>query len=374
MKVIRLSKSSIGSEEKSAVLEVLDKEFLGMGQEVELFESEIASYIGVESDSVVCVNTGTSALHLAISALDIGSGDEVIVPSITYVASLQAISATGATAVICDVAEKNYLLDVVDAEKRITSNTKAIMAVHYASNSENLSAVYLLAKKFGLRVIEDAAQAFGCDFDGKKVGATGDITCFSFDGIKNITSGEGGAICSSDKEFIKRVKDARLLGVENDTENRFLGERSWEFDVKYQGYRYHMSNIMAAIGRVQLKRIDEFSIRRRELMSRYLARFSGFDSIQDLGIDLEVITPHIYVIKVKAGKRDKLMAYLREQGIQCGIHYQPNHYLSYYRTDEFLPIAEQAGRVMLTLPLHVDLENSDVDYVCDCVMSYLSDK
>ena len=373
MNKIRLSKSSIGKDEKSAVLDVLDKEFLGMGQEVELFEKEIALYIGVDSDSVVCVNTGTSALHLAISALDIGPGDEVIVPSITYVASLQAISATGATAIICDVVERDFLLDVVDAEKRITSNTKAIMAVHYASNSKNLSDVYLLAKKYSLRIIEDAAQAFGCDFSGKKVGATGDITCFSFDGIKNITSGEGGAICSSDKVFIQRVKDARLLGVENDTENRFIGERSWHFDVKYQGYRYHMSNIMAAIGRVQLKRIDEFSVKRRELINRYLARFSDCDSIQDLGINLKLIVPHIFVIKVTCEKRDNLMGYLRDKGIQCGIHYQPNHYLSYYRTDYHLPVAEKAGREMLTLPLHVDLTFLDVDYICDCVLTYLSE-
>lgn len=373
MKVIRLSKSSIGKDEKSAVLNILDKEFLGMGQEVELFEKEIADYIGVTPDSVVCVNTGTSALHLAISALDIGPGDEVIVPSITYVASLQAISATGAIAIISDVVESNFLLDVVDAEKRITSNTKAIMAVHYASNSENLTAVYSLANIYGLRVIEDAAQAFGCDYNDKKVGATGDITCFSFDGIKNITSGEGGAICSFDKEFIRRVKDARLLGVENDTENRFMGERSWEFDVKYQGYRYHMSNIMAAIGRVQLKRVDDFSVKRRCLMSRYLDRFSDFDGVQDLGVNLKLIVPHIFVIKIKGGNRDNLMNYLREKGIQCGIHYQPNHYLSYYRTGYHLPIAEKAGREMLTLPLHVDLTVADVDYICDCVLTYLSE-
>lgn len=231
------------------MLKVLDKEYLGMGEEVKNFEEKIKNYLQTNM-AVVCVSTGTSALHLALSALGVKDGDEVIVPSLTYVASYQAISATGAKPISCEINPNTLFIDVEDAKKRIT---KVIMPVHYASSSKGIKEVYKLARKFNLRVVEDAAQAFGSKRNGKLVGTEGDIICFSFDGIKNITSGEGGA---SDKELIQKVQDGRLLGVEKDTDKRYSGQRSWDFDVNHQGFRYHMSNIMAAIGMVQLDRLE----------------------------------------------------------------------------------------------------------------------
>ena len=251
--MIRLSKSCVGEEEKIALARVIDEGFLGMGKEVQSFEREIAEFIGTELN-VICVNTGTAALHLALACLGIGAGDEVLVPSITYVASFQAIAATGARPIACDVTMDKVFIDLEDAEKRITDRTKAIMPVHYGSNSIGIEAVYEFAKRYKLRVVEDAAHSFGCYRNGKKVGASGDIICFSFDGIKNITSGEGGAVVTADNILARRIMDARLLGVEKDTEMRFEGKRSWSFDVRHIGYRYHMSNLMAAIGREQLKK------------------------------------------------------------------------------------------------------------------------
>ena len=237
LKNIRLSKCSVDQAELHAVERVFKNEYFGMGKEVQAFEDELKKYLNTEHE-VICVNTGTAALHLALLCLDIKAGDEVLVPSITYVASFQAISATGAKAIACDVDSETCFIDLKDAEKRITSKTKAIMPVHYASGSNKIDEVYELAQKYNLRVIEDAAQSFGGFKAGQAIGKQGDIICFSFDGIKNITSGEGGLIVTGDQLLAQRIKDARLLGVEKDTEKRFKGERSWSFDVQYQGFRY----------------------------------------------------------------------------------------------------------------------------------------
>ena len=266
---IKLSKSSISDIEKKAVLEVLEKEFLGMGSKVQLFESQIKIYLNTDLE-VACVNSGTAALHLSLSALNIHSGDEVLVPSLTYTASFQAISAVGAKPVACEVDEDTLFINVNDARNKITSKTKAIMPVHYASSSKGMKSVYSLANEFNIRVVEDAAQAFGSKRNGVKVGVLGDIVCFSFDGIKNLTSGEGGAILSSDKLFMQKVKDGRLLGIEKDTDKRFKGDRSWDFDVKDQGFRYHMSDIMAAIGIAQFERFDQFEQKRKKFAKPYL--------------------------------------------------------------------------------------------------------
>jgi len=349
---IRLSKSSLSNAEKEAVLAVLDKEFLGMGEEVMAFEQEIQKYLQTSMD-VVCVSTGTSALHLALSALDIGVGDEVIVPSLTYVASFAAISATGATAVACEVDPKTLFIDAKDVALKITPNTKAIMPVHYASNSQGIEEIYALAKQYNLRVIEDAAQAFGSKRDEKLVGQEGDIICFSFDGIKNITSGEGGAILSHDKAFIQRVQDGRLLGVHKDTQKRYSGQRSWDFDVEHQGFRYHMSNIMAAIGREQLKRVDHFRQKRQHIAKTYVASLNSVAQITFLEFDFETVLPHIFVIK--AEKRDELREYLLANDIECGIHYKPNHLLTLYKTSYDLPLTQEIYEQILTLPCHNDL-------------------
>jgi len=364
---IRLSKSSISDLEKKAVLDVLDKEFLGMGEEVKLFEEEIKNYLQTDKE-VVCVNTGTSALHLSCLALGLRDGDEVLVPSLTYIASFQAISATGAKAIPCEVKSDTLFLDIEDAKKRITKKTKAIMPVHYASSSKGIKDVYTLAKEFNLRVIEDSAQAFGCKRDNKFVGVDGDIICFSFDGIKNITSGEGGAILSSDKEFIKKVKDMRLLGVEKDTDKRYSGSRSWDFDVKEQGFRYHMSNIMASIGRVQLCRIGNFRAKREKIVKTYLKELDRVKEVEFLDFNWEDIISHIFV--VKCSNRDDLREFLIANDIECGVHYKPNHLLSKYRVDYTLPITEMIYKEILTLPCHYDLTQKEQKYIIEKIKEF----
>lgn len=367
MDKIKLSKSSISILEQEAVLKVLEKEYLGMGEEVKLFEEKIKIYLNTPM-SVVCVNTGTAALHLALNALGLKKGDEVLVPSITYIASFQAISATGATPVPCDINPNTLFIDTNDARSKITTNTRVIMPIHYASSSKGMENVYDLAKEFGLRVVEDAAQAFGSERNGLAIGTEGDIICFSFDGIKNITAGEGGAVLSNDEALISRIQDTRLLGVEKDTEKRYTSQRSWDFDVKEQGYRYHMSNIMAAIGIVQLDRIDDFKQKRRQIATTYLKELKSIPQINFLDFNYGEVLPHIFV--VKAAQRDQLREYLILHNIECGIHYKPNHLLKKFRTTYTLPISEQIYEQILTLPCHFDLSYSDQMYVIDTIRKF----
>jgi len=369
MNKIRLSKSTIGQEEKNAVMSVLDNEFLGMGEEVQLFEKEIKSYLKTNKD-VICVNTGTSALHLALESLDLNKDDEVLVPSLTYVASFQAISAAGVTPISVDVCENTLFIDLEDARKRLTPNTKAIMPVHYGSNSKEIQLVYDFANEFNLRVIEDAAQAFGCKNSMGKVGTSGDIICFSFDGIKNITSGEGGAILSSDKKVIQRVMDTRLLGVEKDTEKRFQKKRSWDFDVEHQGYRYHMSNIFAAIGREQLKKIDIIEKKRREISSYYLRSLKNIKEVKVLDFDFENIISHIFVIRTQ--RRDELREFLLSKNIECGIHYKPNHLLTKYKTNYPLVKTEKIYEEILTLPCQLDLTKDEQKYIVSIIEEFFN--
>ena len=360
MNKIRLSKSSISQDEKQAVLKVLEKEYLGMGEEVKLFEEKIKNYLQTDMD-VACVSTGTSALHLSLSALGLKTGDEVLVPSLTYVASYQAISSTGAKPVSCEVNPNTLFLDSDDARAKITKNTKAIMPVHYASSSKGMDKVYKLAQDYGLRVVEDAAQAFGSKREGKLVGTKGDIICFSFDGIKNITAGEGGAVLSSDNEFMQKVKDGRLLGIEKDTQMRYANQRSWTFDVKEQGYRYHMSNIMAAIGIVQIDRIEAFRNKRQSIANIYYKAFQDIEQIKLLDYDFNDILPHIIVIKTQ--KRDELREFLIGNNIECGIQYKPNHQHTKYAEKFTLPLTDNIYNDILSLPCHFDLTKIEQDYV-----------
>jgi len=369
--MIRLSKSTLTEDDKSAVLDVLNREFLGMGPEVKKFETELETYF---SRSVVAVNSGTAALHAALQGCGIGRGDEVLVPSLTYVATFQAISATGATPVACDI-DNTLHMDPKDTESRLTVKTRAIMPVHYGGSMGRLNELYALARKNDLRVIEDAAHAFGSSYEDKRVGSVGDIACFSFDGIKNITSGEGGCIVTSDMECLEKIKDLRLLGVNKDSEKRYNQTRSWEFDVTDQGWRYHMSDIMAALGRSQFKRFPDISTQRKSAAVYYDELLANINRIEIIKQNRETVVPHIYTILLARGvDRSALRIYLENKGIQTGIHYFPNHLLTFYKKTSVkeLPITEALYPRLLSLPLHLDLEPGDQEYIASTLQNYLA--
>ena len=370
--LIRLSKSCLSQKEKTAVMNALDIGYLGMGTMVDLFEKNLTKYFNRQT---VCVSNGSSALHLALQAIDIGPDDEVLIQSLTYVACFQAIKATGATPIACDISPNTLTIDIDDARQRLTSRTKAIMPVHYSGGVGNLDDVYKFAKQNNLRVIEDAAHAFGTEYKGKKVGSFGDIACFSFDGIKNITAGEGGCISTGDKEILNKIKDARLLGIENDTEKRFASKRSWNFSVTNQGWRYHMSDINAAIGIEQLKRVDYLINKRKKLCFSYQKYLSSNNLVQMLSLDYNQIAPHIFVVKLPSFiNRDNIKKSLLDKGIQTGIHYFPNHRLDYFSINgiQSLDATDAIYPRLITLPLHPNLTLKDVKYICDCLIEELT--
>jgi len=365
---IRVSKSVLNNEEAKAVSRVISGDgYLGMGKEVQKFEEDLKKFLGAKR-KVICVNTGTAALHLAVASVT-KPGDEILVQSLTYVASFQAISGASAVPIACEVDPTTMTIDLQDAEKRITDKTKAIMPIHYAGDPGNLDEIYKFAKKHNLRVIEDAAHAFGTIYKRKLIGSFGDIVCFSFDGIKNITSGEGGAIVTADLKVAQYVKDGRLLGVHKDTERRYKGLRSWKFDVTHQGYRYHMSNLCAAIGRVQLRKFSSFKKNRQYLAERYVEFLKNIDGVEIFKKNYNNIVPHIFSIKVMNGRRDKLMQYLNDSHVECGIHYYPNHLLSYYKSG-ILPVTEDIYNQLLTLPLHPNLTRAQQDTVISSIRKF----
>lgn len=380
---LRLSMSIVGEAEARAVQRVITEDgYLGIGNETHLFEQELAAYLGVPEACVVTANTGTAALTLAVDALrpvswNKSSKPKVLVPSLTFVASFQAIAAAGCEAVACDVHPETGTLNTEDAERRLTPDVFAVMPVHYASNPCAIEECYAFARRHGLRVIEDAAHAFGCRHNGKKIGSFGDTICFSFDGIKNITCGEGGLLVALNPEEARIAADARLLSVEGDTAARFAGTRTWDPDVTRIGWRFHLSNIMAAIGRVQLQRLEEeFIPARRRLAALYrerLALIPGIALLQENPEDF--IVPHIMVMRVLNGRKDCVRNALTEQGIPVGVHYKPNHLLTYFKpAPEALPFpaTEQLYGELLTLPLHPGIQDSDVEHICRIIQQTLA--
>jgi len=370
--MIRLSKSVVDLQEVRALRRVLLEDgYLGMGQEVRRFEEELCEFFGGKRE-VVSVNSGSAALHLAVMAV-VKPGDEVLVPSLTFVASFQAITAVGAKPVACDIDSDTLMLDLQDAAKRLTKRTRAIMPVHYSGGVGDLKSVYAFAKKHKLRVIEDAAHAFGTTYRGKKVGSFGDIACFSFDGIKNITCAEGGVVVTEDKKVAEFAKDARLLGVRRDTEKRFKGQRIWEFEVLHQGYRYHMSNLFAAIGRVQLKKFPRFASLRQFLAKKYQKELTGIPGIELVPRDFDTVIPHIFPIRVKNGVRDKLKDYLIKKNVECGVHYYPNHLLSYFGKGKWhLPVTESIYQELLSIPLHPGITSTQQKYIINEIKKFFN--
>ncbi len=369
---IPVSRPSIGENELRNVKQVFDTAWLGLGATVKEFEAALSKLLG--GRYVVGVASGTAALHLALAALDISTGDEVIVPSLTFCASVQVITALGAKPVFCEVDRSTLNINIDDVQRRITQHTRAIMPVHFCGNVCDMDALMNLAQQYGLRVIEDAAHAFGSSYHGQPVGSFGDITCFSFDPIKNITCGEGGAVVVESAELAKIIQNKRMLGMSSDRWQRSQDQHSWWYSVDSQGYRYHMSNINAAIGLAQLEKLSTFRDKKRRIVHRYNESFAKIPGIELLYWDIDQCCPFSYIILVKNGRRNDLHKYLSQQGIGSGVNYIPNHlqpYFSYYASK--LEVTEAIYEEVLTLPLYSDMIDSDVERVIHNVTSYFEE-
>jgi len=367
---IPVQRPYLGPEELAAIQKVFAGRWLGQGALSKAFESALEEFLGV--DHAIAVNTGTAALHLALDLLDLRPGDEVIVPTLTFVATAQAISMTGATPVFCDVDERTFNLDPNDAARRITSRTKAIVPVHYGGTACDMAALLQIADDRNIPIVEDAAHAFGSTYQGQMIGSVGHLTCFSFDPIKNITCGEGGAVTTNDPELAGKAARRHALGIDVDTWSRRDSDRPWHYDVTERGYRYHLSNINAAIGLEQLKRFDAFKRHRQEIARRYDEAFLDVRGLTLRQQHLDRTCPFFYVIRVHDGRRDALMRHLKDQGIGSGVHYIPNHLHSAFAEPHVrLPVAECLYEEILTLPLFYEMTDEQGDTVIAAVRHFL---
>jgi len=362
----------VGVDTLKHLTDALDVGWLGMGATTKEFEERIAAYLGLRDRYVVCTNTGTSALHIALLAAGIGPGDEVITPSFNYVADHQAVRATGADVVMCDIHEDDLGLDVASAASLIGPRTKAIIPLHFAGVPCRIAAVHELAARHGLRVIEDACHAFGTTVDSAKVGSAGDLQFFSFDPVKIITSIDGGCVVTSDRDEVERLQRLRLLGVDKDTTLRYQNKRAWDYDVVSEGFRYHLTNIMASVGVSQIKRVDEFIAGRRAVCERFSAAFEQIPGVRVMRRDYADVSPFIYSLRVPARRREAFIDHLAARGVDAGIHFVPVHRHTYFagarRTP--MPVTERVVGEVVTLPLHSLMSERAIERVIEGVWSF----
>jgi perosamine synthetase len=382
--VIQVFKPSIGDEEVAAVEEVLRSGWLGLGPKTAEFEHEFADYVG--APFAVAMNSGTAALHLALRALGIGKGDEVLVPTITFASTALAVVYCGARPVFVDVDPETLCIDVEDTARRVTNLTRAVMPVHYGGRPCDMEAVWSLAKANKLLVVEDAAHACGARYGQHKIGGSenSDATCFSFHAVKNLTCGEGGMVTTTSSFTSDQLRRLRWCGIDKSTWKRTeavgtgarpsYGQYSWYYEIAELGYKSHMSDVAAAIGLAQLAKLDKLNTRRREIARLYDGAFEELDwlDVPPTHGDLDT-SQHNYVVRMKRpGVRDRLNLYLKEKGIATGVHYVPIHMQPYFAAQgqPSLPVAEDVWQRVLTLPMYPDLTDEQVEYICECVRGF----
>jgi dTDP-4-amino-4,6-dideoxygalactose transaminase len=359
----------IGVDTLKHLTDAFDVGWLGMGATTKEFEDRIAAFLELKNRYVVATNTGTSALHIALLAAGVGPGDEVIVPSFNYVADHQAIRYTGAEIVFCDIRDDDLGLDCEKARALITDRTKAVLPLHFSGIPCDRDGVYALAKEFGLRVVEDGCHAFGSTVGGKKIGTEGDIATFSFDPVKIITSIDGGCVVVNSEAEMQKLHHLRLLGVDKDTTERYKNSRAWEYDVVDQGFRYHLTNIMASVGVSQMKRVDEFIASRRAICARFSEAFKDLPNFRVLRTDYADVSPFIYSIRVLNGKRQTVIDHLKTRNIATGIHFLPVHHHTYFKGSRAgdMSVTETVAEQILTLPLHSNMKEAHINRVIEAV-------
>lgn len=370
--IIPMNRPSIGNAELKLVAEVFRSGWLGEGSYTELFEKAIAAFTA--APCVVAVNTGTSALHLALHAFGIGRGDEVILPSMTFVSDPQAVLMCGAKPVFCDIDRRTLNASAQTVAPLITKRTRAIMPTDFAGLPCNVRAIRRVVGDRDIKIIRDASHSFGSTLEGKAVGvfAGEDATCFSFDPIKNATCGEGGAILLKDRDTAARLRSQKMLGIVRGSWYSFSKKKVEDRRVIQQGFRYHMSNINAAIGLVQMKRFKTLAKKKQLLARRYDELFTPNRKIRLFKRAYDDIVPFMYIIRVPAGERDSLIAYLIDNGIYAGLRYFPCHLQPYFSTParRALPVTEQLAREMVSIPLYTDLTMKQAERIASAVNRY----
>lgn len=370
---------TIGPDDIDAVTAVLNSDWLTTGPKVQEFEELMMEYTGAKA--AIAVNTGTAALHSAVFALDIKPGDEVIVTPLTFVASSNCILYMGGTPVFADICSDTLNLDPVEVEKKITSKTKAIVAVDFTGQPCDHDELRKIAEKYKLNIIEDAAHSLGGTYNGRKVGTLQDITTLSFHPVKQITTGEGGMVLTDNLDLANRVRSFRHHGIDMDFKKRNISNL-WYYDVVNLGFNYRITDISCALGISQMKKLDGWLERRREIIKQY---DQGFSSL--LEIEIPKIAPgcesawHLYIIRLNLHRlqvnREAIYKALRAENIGVNVHYIPIPWLSLYQKLGYkkgeCPVSEQSYDRMITLPLYPAMSDRDVRDVIHAVEKVITE-
>jgi perosamine synthetase len=372
----------ITEEDIQAVVETLQSPYLTQGPKIDQFEQAIAEYVGAKY-AVAFIN-GTAALHGACYAAGIGKGDEVITTPMTFAASANCVLYMGGKPVFADIDNKTYNIDPKSIEKLITSKTKAVIAVDYTGQPANLDEIKLLCKKHNLVFIEDGAHSIGASYKGEKVGSQADMTMFSFHPVKHITTGEGGIITTNSEEYAKKLRLFRSHGITKET---LTGDEGpWYYEMIDLGMNYRMTDIQASLGCSQLKRLDSFVKRRREISNQYTNAFNNIPNVVVPFQDPDSESSwHLYMLRLRLENlsvdRKKIFEALRAENIGVHVHYIPVHTLSYYQSLGYMkgicPNAETYYEEALTLPLFPKMTEADVQSVITAVekvIDYFSKK
>ncbi|MBI2992327.1 MAG: DegT/DnrJ/EryC1/StrS family aminotransferase, partial [Deltaproteobacteria bacterium] len=367
-----LARPTLGEEEIQEVVETLRSGWLTTGPKVERFEGRFKEYLGIQE--AVAVSSGSAGLHLALLAAGVGAGDEVITTSMSFAATANAIVLCGAKPIFADCDPDTLNIDLRGVEARITEKTKAIVPVHFAGQSCAMDELMEIARRRAVPLIEDAAHALGTEYKGRKIGALADMAVFSFHPIKTITTGEGGMVVTSNKEWAERMRLLRFHGISTSAWQRHAGGGSAQYSIQLPGFKYTMMDIQAAIGIHQMDKLDRFVERRAALAGLYCRAFKEIKGARPLGL---VSYPqrhawHIFVVQLELEKltidRDRFLDLLKERNIGSGIHFPALHLQPYYqekwgyRSGDF-PNAERASERIVSLPLFPTMSEQDVQDV-----------
>lgn len=374
---VRLFKPSVGEEELENIRGVFERAWLGLGPLVSEFEEEWSKYVGAKTS--LGVNSGTAALHLALTAFGFRPGRKVLVPALTFVATATAVLYNGLEPVFVDCDRETLSLSLEDLERKLTKDCVAVMPVHLGGHPVPMEPLLEVARARGLAVVEDCAHAAGGSYKGRKLGTWGDIGCFSFEEKKCMTTGDGGMISSDREDLVEPLRAHRWIGIDKDTWRRAAGytdageadPRHWHYEVAVLGYKYNMNDLMAAIGLAQLRKLDRMNARRRQIIGRYLEGIEGCRQIRPLlPYDLHEGASY-WLFGVRCERRDELILHLKRRGVATGVHFMPLPLHPLFRSGEHhAPVALDVWRTFVTLPLFPDLTDEEVDYVVEALRDF----
>lgn len=371
MMQIPFHKTHTTDEELNAAIEAIKSGWLTMGPKTVEFENAFKAYIG--STEAVSMNSATAALHLALKAIGLQRGDEVIVPTNTFVATAEVVTYFDAIPVLCDIEESTHNIDVSKIEALITDKTKAIIPVHFAGQPCDMDEIYAIAQKHNLKIIEDAAHAIPSSYKDEKIGnlKNSDITCFSFYATKTLSTGEGGMATTNHSDYAKSMKINRLHGISKDAWDRYTAKGSWFYEIVDNGNKYNTTDINAALGLVQLRKQEMLRAKRNQIAQRYTEAFKNNNNIVTPFVKEDRETSwHLYVIKIS--NRDEVIEKLKEEGVGCSVHFIPIHKHPYYKKrygykNEDFPVANSIFDRSLSLPIYPDMTDEEVTYVIEKV-------